>query len=60
MQQLDWKDHFMRAAGLANMVTVAADHVTDPETKAGLVAVAKAIDGYIETAGRMVAAELGK
>jgi hypothetical protein len=60
MKQLSWREHFLRASGLANLVTVAADHVTDPDTKAGLVAVANAIDQHIETGIDMVTAELGK
>ncbi len=51
---------FCAAAGLAHMVRVAAEAVPDPETKAGLIAVARAVDGYIEAGVAMAAVKLGK
>jgi hypothetical protein len=53
-----WRDHLVHAAGLANMVTVAADHVADADTRAGLIAVAKAIDRHIEAGVDLVTAEI--
>jgi hypothetical protein len=48
MKELGWKDHFTRAAGFANLVTVAADRVADPQTQAELRAVARVINQDIE------------
>ena len=58
MKTLTWQDHFTRAAGLANMVNVAAAKVADPQTQAELRAVAKAVDGYIVKGVAKVEAEL--
>jgi hypothetical protein len=40
------------------MVSVAAERVADPETKAGLVAVARAVEQHIEAGVSMETAEI--
>jgi hypothetical protein len=46
--QLSWRDHLNHASGFANLVTVAAGKVADPEIQSALVATAKVIGDHIE------------
>jgi hypothetical protein len=56
--RLTWRDHLNHASGFANLVTVAAAKVPDPEIQGALLATAKVIGDHIAAGAAKAEAEI--